>query len=308
MFGPRFSPVAARNQVGLFRRAPSFEGVFFHPGYGTNDLQALFTPASNSTLLAFTLQAEHLGNVSPDSNVQAYVQRANGTRVTLVAPTTLVALAPAVTRSPANGVLPLLLGSGDRVVVSSNCGNSPAEDWVNLNATMNLSGPPVFIAPPKPAFLCAAAGATTLSVAVDGASPLQYRWQRRNAAPNSPWVNLANGTLVVNGTSVATVSGATTSSVQFARGGFGSAFLNLTGSFRCVVTDGCALTSNSPEAIIRFCVADFNCDDAIDGDDVIAFFTSWDLGLPDADMNGDDSVDGDDVITFFNAWDTQCGG
>lgn len=305
-FGPRYSPTPARNQVQIFRRNPSFEGLYFHPGNDTIDLQAVFAPAANTTLFSFTLQGEHLGNFSPDSNVQAYVLRANGTRVTLVPTTTLIALAPAVTRSPAPGVLPIVLASGDRVIVSSNSGNSPFEDWVNLNATMTLNGAPVFIAPPKPTTLCAGGDSTTLSVVVDGAAPLQYRWQRRDVAPNSPWVNLANGPLLLGGVPVATVSGATTSSVQFSRDAFGTSFLNLTGYFRCVVSDACLLASNSPEALIRFCVGDFNCDDAIDGDDVIAFFSSWDLGLPDADMNGDQSVDGDDVIAFFAAWDTQC--
>jgi hypothetical protein len=54
------------------------------------------------------------------------------------------------------------------------------------------------------------------------------------------------------------------------------------------------------------CVSDFNCDRAVDGDDVIGFFGAWDAGLSAADINGDGSVDGDDVITFFGAWDNGC--
>lgn len=52
------------------------------------------------------------------------------------------------------------------------------------------------------------------------------------------------------------------------------------------------------------CAADFNGDESVDGDDVIAFFTAWDGG--NADFNGDDSTDGDDVISFFERWDAGC--
>jgi hypothetical protein len=62
---------------------------------------------------------------------------------------------------------------------------------------------------------------------------------------------------------------------------------------------------------IRFCFsegcpADINHDNAVDGDDVIAFFSLWDLGLPCADVTGDNAVDGDDVIFVFFRWDAGC--
>jgi hypothetical protein len=52
------------------------------------------------------------------------------------------------------------------------------------------------------------------------------------------------------------------------------------------------------------CLADWNGDQAVDGDDVIAFFSNWDAG--DADFNGDGGTDGDDVIGFFLRWDAGC--
>jgi hypothetical protein len=56
------------------------------------------------------------------------------------------------------------------------------------------------------------------------------------------------------------------------------------------------------------CFADFNNDDGIDGDDVIAFFAAWDSSIGCADLNADEGVDGDDVIAFFAAWDANGGG
>lgn len=64
------------------------------------------------------------------------------------------------------------------------------------------------------------------------------------------------------------------------------------------------------EAIYRYripnCVGDFTADGSIDGDDVIAFFGSWDLARIDADVDGSGGVDGDDVIFFFAGWDNGC--
>lgn len=54
------------------------------------------------------------------------------------------------------------------------------------------------------------------------------------------------------------------------------------------------------------CPADFNQDGGIDGTDVEAFFSAWELGLPTADVNDDGGIDGNDVETFFIAW--QAGG
>ncbi|MFZ4573504.1 MAG: hypothetical protein ACOYN0_03840 [Phycisphaerales bacterium] len=305
-FGPRYSPNAARNQTAAFRRTPSFEGVFFHPGYGTNDSLAQFTPSGAGRLLALSIQTEHLGNSSPFASVRAVLERANGTTLVLVPPTQILALAAARTLTPGVGVLPVTLALGDRVIIATSSDDNPFEDWMNVNATLTIEGPPVFAAGPREVSLCAAGTVANFSVAADGTASLQYRWQRREATPGSPWANLSNGPLLLGGVPVATVSGATGAQLAFNRGSAGSEFLLIRGFVRCVVTDGCGLIRNSPEAVMRFCAGDFTCDGAIDGDDVIAFFAAWDAGTFEGDVNGDGGTDGDDVIAFFNDWDSQC--
>lgn len=52
------------------------------------------------------------------------------------------------------------------------------------------------------------------------------------------------------------------------------------------------------------CVADFNQDGGVDGQDIEAFFTAWEVSLPSADANQDGGVDGQDVQAFFTAWET----
>lgn len=48
---------------------------------------------------------------------------------------------------------------------------------------------------------------------------------------------------------------------------------------------------------------DFNADGGIDGQDIEAFFTAWEAGLPSADVDLNGGVDGQDVATFFIAWE-----
>lgn len=67
------------------------------------------------------------------------------------------------------------------------------------------------------------------------------------------------------------------------------------------VTTGVVYEDTRPQ-----CLGDFNRDDAVDGDDIIAFFGQWDAGSIDADVNQDGGVDGDDVILFFSRWDAGC--
>ena len=59
-----------------------------------------------------------------------------------------------------------------------------------------------------------------------------------------------------------------------------------------------------PGAGTPVCRADWDGVNGVDGDDVIAFFTDWDVSQ--ADYNGDGGTDGDDVIAFFADWDAGC--
>jgi len=52
------------------------------------------------------------------------------------------------------------------------------------------------------------------------------------------------------------------------------------------------------------CPADWDGDDDIDSDDIVAFFGDWEFGQ--GDFDGDDDTDSDDVIGFFTSWDTGC--
>ncbi len=54
------------------------------------------------------------------------------------------------------------------------------------------------------------------------------------------------------------------------------------------------------------CVADFNADDTVDGEDIIGFFAAWDSGDHAADVDGSQGVDSDDIILFFARFEAGC--
>jgi len=72
-------------------------------------------------------------------------------------------------------------------------------------------------------------------------------------------------------------------------------------------------TFGTPNALITFsinqgtacttCTGDYNQDGGIEGGDIEAFFTDWEVSAPCADVNQDGGVDGTDVEFFFVAWE-----
>ncbi|HZW08396.1 MAG TPA: GC-type dockerin domain-anchored protein [Phycisphaerales bacterium] len=54
------------------------------------------------------------------------------------------------------------------------------------------------------------------------------------------------------------------------------------------------------------CLADTNCDSAIDTRDVIAFLNLWTASDDQADFDGNGAIDTRDVIAFLNAWTQPC--
>lgn len=54
------------------------------------------------------------------------------------------------------------------------------------------------------------------------------------------------------------------------------------------------------------CVADFNDDDDVNTQDVLAFLNAWTAGDGAADVNDDGTVDSRDVLDFLNLWNTGC--
>ncbi|MFN9992391.1 MAG: serine hydrolase, partial [Phycisphaerales bacterium] len=80
------------------------------------------------------------------------------------------------------------------------------------------------------------------------------------------------------------------------------------GEYTCRISHSCGTTTTVPVTLTvnPVCRADVNRDGGVDGDDVIEFFTWWDVGTGAGDFNRDGGIDGDDVIEFFARWDFGC--
>lgn len=67
-----------------------------------------------------------------------------------------------------------------------------------------------------------------------------------------------------------------------------------------VVVSGVKVPASSP------CIADFDINGGVDGDDVATFLTAWTASESTADTNRDGGVDGQDVEMFFTHWVSGC--
>lgn len=164
-----------------------------------------------------------------------------------------------------------------RITAVDGCG---IDDLTVGTLTPAVASP--WLREPSPIVACPASSAT-FTVTASAASPFAYQW-RKNGTPINTLANPSAATATLTLTNVGPADVA---------------------SYDCIVSHACGSTTSNP-ATLTVCLADFNCDSAVDGDDVIAFFNAWDAGEIAADVNRDDSVDGDDVILFFGAWDQGC--
>jgi len=78
----------------------------------------------------------------------------------------------------------------------------------------------------------------------------------------------------------------------------GASYLIRVGGYKGAIGNG--VLSISSECAP--CIADFNQDGGVDGQDIDAFFNAWTAGATNADVNFDGGVDGGDVEVFFTTW------
>ncbi|MFZ4575407.1 MAG: GC-type dockerin domain-anchored protein, partial [Phycisphaerales bacterium] len=181
---------------------------------------------------------------------------------------------------------------------------SPCGGATSTTATITVTEQPAILAQPQPVTTCAA-GPAEFSVTPDGVGPFTYLWQWEPVEAPGLWLNMNEGTNTdFSGLARFAATGAEAGTLSVAREALPDGSLAVISAVRCVVTDGCS-TRTQPAAL-TVCPADFNCENGVDGDDVIAFFGLWDAGDPAADFDGQNGVDGDDVIAFFGRWDSGC--
>lgn len=81
--------------------------------------------------------------------------------------------------------------------------------------------------------------------------------------------------------------------------------LAVAGGYDCTVRSTCGSVT-SRTAWVDVCVADINCDGAVDEEDLVTFMDEFQAGSPSVDLNGDGSVDVQDLVLFVQAFEQGC--
>lgn len=176
-----------------------------------------------------------------------------------------------------------LIRFGGTAITFSNASSNPYY-WYASGQTWEFAaaGTPVIRAHPRPSSQCFGT-LTTMSVSVDNPGAVSFGW-RRNGVPilvsNNPTANSATFSIP-------------------------SAKASDNGVYECVVSNACG-ESRSLAAVLKVCVADFNCSGVAGVQDVFDFLTAWFANDTRADVNGSSSLTVEDVFVFLTAWFAGC--
>lgn len=288
LVGPRYSPVTARNQISFYYRPPSFEGLMCHPGYGNIAAEVWLIPQATLLLSGVTLQAELLGQYTPDA-VVSLVTRSGAASSTIFPAQSIVRLAAATTFNGTNSStpLPLTLGPGTSLQLSVTNGGDPSEDWLNAQISVTVQGPPTIVRQPRDLII---SGPATGSFTIFAPGAAEYQWYR-------------NGEKVLDGVAAtgAYINGSTSSSLEI----YNPFFDDAGGGYYCIATNPCGSVT-STLAALSICPSDFDADGFITFNDFDAFVTSFEAGEAVADFNRDGFLTFEDFDAYVSAFEGGC--
>lgn len=155
----------------------------------------------------------------------------------------------------------------------------------------------------------------TLGVTVEPAIlGRDFQWQIQSQIPPFSWTDVADGTLyLAAGDLVAPVG-------EVANSATSTLFIDLDPQyvhaisgrhFRCMIIDDCGILLSQPVVVTVTdgasscppCAADFDQDGGVTGNDLVAFFDAWQVGVNCADVDGDGGVTASDLGFFFDAFE-----
>ncbi len=193
---------------------------------------------------------------------------------------------------------------GGGLIASGNW-DPPGLPWT---ATAFLShrtqtGAPWVSVDPEPAALNENATLTLAATPANGYSNVTYQWFR-DGAP----IEDGPGGASLGGGSVSGSSGTLASPTSNS-----PATLTITGvrvsdagAYTAVFENACGSATSKPAAVSVLCLADYDANTFVNGDDFDSFVLDFELGLPGADVDHNGFVNGDDFDGFAAAFEAGC--
>ncbi|MFO0833779.1 MAG: hypothetical protein U0638_02320 [Phycisphaerales bacterium] len=162
---------------------------------------------------------------------------------------------------------------------------------------------PTITSQPASASSCPA-GPASFTLGVDSVDTPSYEWSVESPADSGNYVVLSGPTFFEGDTGLEfNASGVDQATLQVSG-------LKLRGHANVVRFVGRASTAcgsaTSSVATLTVCLADYNCDHFVNGDDYDSFASMFDVADPAADLNADGFVNGDDYDAFASAFDAGC--
>ncbi|MBX3357914.1 MAG: hypothetical protein KF745_05755 [Phycisphaeraceae bacterium] len=174
--------------------------------------------------------------------------------------------------------------------------------------------PPTIHESPTSVTMCAS-GSMVFEVEATGPGALGYQWQVEHSVATGGWADIAEGGPVLcDGDVVGEVmvwadsTGSTTPRLALStlRHRHASSFVPRAIRVRCVVSNGCEPNAASAAAIGAVCLADTDCNGAIEPSDLATFVNTW-LGSLNGgglagDFDGNGVIEPSDLAVFVGVW------
>lgn len=147
-------------------------------------------------------------------------------------------------------------------------------------------------------------GPAGFTLGVSSVDAPAYEWSVESPADSGNYAVLTGPTFFEGDTGLEfSVSGADQAALQVSG-------VKLRGHSNVIRFVGRASTAcgsvTSDAATLTICLADYNCDHFVNGDDYDSFASMFDVADPAADLNADGFVNGDDYDAFASAFDAGC--
>ncbi len=213
-----------------------------------------------------------------------------------------------MTIHPTTGAITFLNGPGSQLIglVGNTYVNGAVIQGPTLRGLTWAHLPPIITANSAHAIACPTGqGVFDIDGVFDAPATFQWQW-RQGSDAWTPMVDGVNQTQ--SGIQIFVANGVSSNSITLnppAGGTYPFIVWELPISTRCIIINDCGTVTSNEESL-TICIADFNCDSALDLFDYLDFVAAFSDNLPGADFNADSVVDFFDYLDYVQAFSEGC--